>query len=75
MKQPTNSEIIHLEIPAIEWQEICRKVEAYDKICAKRSAEAKARNARMTPEQRSTNAKKAVQARMAKYGQKSRKDS
>lgn len=75
MKQSTDSEIIHLEISAIEWQEICRKVEAYDKICAKRSAEAKARNARMTPEQRRANAKKAVQARIAKYGQKPRKES
>ncbi len=73
MQTSTTSEIIKLEMPITEWQEICRKVEAYDKICAKRSAEAKARNARMTPEQRSANAKKAVEARMKKYGQKSRK--
>lgn len=72
MSKIPESEIIKLEMPAAEWQEICRKVEAYDKICALRSKEAKARNARMTPEQRSLNAKKAVEARIKKYGQKSK---
>lgn len=36
-------------------------------------AGAKAMNANLTPEQRSERAKKAVAARIAKYGQKSRK--
>ena len=34
---------------------------------------AKAMNAKLTPEQRSARAKKAVEARMKKYGQKPRK--
>lgn len=36
-------------------------------------ASANATNSKLTPEQRRANAKKAVAARMAKYGQKSRK--
>lgn len=64
--------ITTIEIPIEIWEEVNRKAEAYDKICALRSKEARARNALMTPEQRSANAKKAVEARIKKYGQKSR---
>lgn len=63
----------NITIPKELYDTLIKKAEAYDRICSKRSQEAKARNARMSPEQRSANAKKAVEARIAKYGQQKKK--
>lgn len=51
-----------------EFAELKRKAESYDKL----SGGGKKSSANMTPEQRRERAKKAVAARIAKYGQKSK---
>ncbi len=67
----------NITIPIEEYNELKRKSEAYDKMHAQRikatSAAGKASISNLTPEQRSERARKAVAARMTKYGQKSRK--
>lgn len=63
-----------IAIPKKEYIEIKRKAEAYDKISANNSLAGKASSASLMPEQRSERAKKAVAARIAKYGQKPRQN-
>ena len=58
-----------IKIDSIELQELRRKAELYDKIGKNNSIAGKKSAANMTPEQRSEKAKKAVAARIAKYGQ------
>lgn len=60
-----------IAIPRIEYAELKRKADAYDKMNAGASTGGKKAWAKLTSEQRSERAKKAVQARIAKYGQKS----
>ncbi len=57
-----------IAIPKSEYLELKRKAEAYDKL----SSGGKKSSANMTPEERRERAKKAVAARIAKYGQKSK---
>lgn len=57
-----------------EYKELVRKAEAYDKMNAGAKVGGKKSSANMTPEERSARAKKAVQARIAKYGQKAKED-
>lgn len=63
-----------IAIPIEEYKELKRKAEAYDEMRKKRSnANSRAGRAsasKLTPEQRSERAKKAVAARIARYGQK-----
>lgn len=61
-----------IAIPKDEYLELKRKAEAYDKMNAGASAGGKKAWADLTTEQRSERAKKAVQARIAKYGQNTR---
>lgn len=56
-----------------EYQELKRKADAYDKLSRGGKSGGKKSSANMTPEQRRERAKKAVEARMKKYGQKPRK--
>ncbi len=62
-----------IAIPIEEYDELKRKAEAYDKMNIGASVGGKKSSSNLTPEQRSERAKKAVAARIAKYGQKSRK--
>lgn len=66
-----------IAIPIEEYNNLKRRADAYDKMHAKRfnitRNAGKVSAAKLTPEQRSERAKKAVAARMAKYGQKSHK--
>lgn len=66
-KEPT------IAIPKSLYDELMRKAEAYDKIKSNNSKAGKASVAKFTPEERSARAKKAVEARIAKYGQKKQK--
>jgi len=59
-----------ITVPLEEYNELKRKAEAYDKISKGNSAKGKASVAKFTPEELSARAKKAVEARIAKYGQK-----
>lgn len=65
-----------ISISLQEYNELKRKADAYDRSREIRSktnsAAGKASAAKLTPEQRRERAKKAVAARIAKYGQKSR---
>lgn len=61
-----------IAIPKSEYLELKRKADAYDKIKNNNSNAGKASARNLTPEQRSARAKKAVEARIKKYGQKSR---
>ena len=61
-----------IAIPKNEYLELKRKADAYDKISAKNSVAGRASSASLTPEQRRECAKKAVAARIAKYGQRSK---
>lgn len=58
-----------ITVPLKEFNELKQKAEAYDKINAGSSKGGKASWAKLTPEQRSARAKKAVQARIKKYNQ------
>lgn len=62
-----------IAIPIEEYKELKRKADAYDKMSVGASIGGRKAWSKLTPEQRSERAKKAVAARMAKYGQKSRK--
>lgn len=66
-----------ISISLQEYKELKHKAEAYDKLKAKQAQAGglggKKSSANMTPEQRRERAKKAVEARMKKYGQKARK--
>lgn len=53
-----------------EYKELKRKAEAYEKLSNGGKSGGKKSSANMTPEQRSARAKKAVEARIKKYGQK-----
>lgn len=57
-----------------EYNELKKKAAAYDKIIENNTRAGAVSASRLTPEQRRERAKKAVAARMAKYGQKSRKN-
>lgn len=59
-----------IAIPKSEYDELKRKADAYDKMNAGSSLGGKISSAKLTPEQRRERAKKAVAARMTKYGQK-----
>lgn len=59
-----------IAIPKKLYDELKRKADAYDKMNAGSSKGGKRAWANLTPEQRSERAKKAVAARIAKYGQK-----
>lgn len=59
-----------ISISLQEYKELIRKAEAYDKMNIGSRIGGKKSSANMTPEERSARAKKAVQARIAKYGQK-----
>lgn len=61
-----------ITIPKSEYVELVRKADAYDKMSAGASIGGKKAWASLTPEQRSARAKKAVEARIKKYGQKTR---
>lgn len=63
-----------ISISLQEYTELRRKADAYDKMNAGSSSGGKKSSANLTPEQRRERAKKAVAARIAKYGQKSRKN-
>lgn len=62
-----------IAVPKNEYDKLRRKADAYDRMNAGSSAGGKKSSANLTPDQRRERAKKAVAARMAKYGQKSRK--
>lgn len=62
-----------ITVPRKEYEELRRKAEAYDKISASNSLAGKKSASNLTPDQRRERAKKAVAARIAKYGQKSQK--
>lgn len=62
-----------ITVPLEEYEELKKKAEAYDKIKSNNSKAGKISASKLTPEQRSANAKKAVEARIAKYGQAKRK--
>lgn len=66
MNEPT------IAIPKSLYDELIRKSEAYDKMTRNLSQAGKASASKLTPEERSARAKKAVRARIAKYGQKKR---
>lgn len=61
-----------ISISLREYQELKRKAEFYDKMNAGASVGGKKAWANLTPEERSARAKKAVEARIKKYGQKSK---
>lgn len=61
-----------ITVPRKEYDELRRKAVAYDKIAARNSLAGRKSSAKLTPEQRSERAKKAVAARIAKYGQQTR---
>lgn len=67
MDEPT------IAIPKSLYDELIRKAEAYDKIKNNNSKAGKASVAKFTPEQRRERAKKAVEVRIAKYGQRKKK--
>lgn len=56
-----------------ELDELKAKAEAYERMIQKRSEGGKKSSSNMTAEERSARAKKAVQARIQKYGQKQAK--
>lgn len=64
-----------IAIPIEEYTELKHKAKAYDEMYKKRSnansRAGKASASKLTPEQRSERARKAVAARIKKYGQKS----
>lgn len=62
-----------IAIPKSEYIELKRKAEAYDKIKNNNSEAGKKTWANVSPAERSARAKKAVTARIAKYGQKTKK--
>jgi hypothetical protein len=62
-----------IAVPLEEYKQLKEKAEAYDKISQGNSAKGKASASKLTPEERSERAKKAVEARIAKYGQAKRK--
>lgn len=64
-----------ISISLQEYNELKYKAEAFDRMTSHLSKAGKVSSANMTPEQRSARAKKAVQARIAKYGQKSKQES
>lgn len=66
MEEPT------IAIPKSLYDELIRKAKAYDNMTAHLGAAGKKSSANLTPEQRKARAKKAVEARIAKYGQKKR---
>lgn len=53
-----------------EYEELKRKAKAYDNMTAHLGEAGKKSSANLTPEQRKERAKKAVEARIVKYGQK-----
>ncbi len=59
-----------IAIPKKLYDELKRKADAYDRMNVGSSKGGKRAWAKLTPEQRSARAKKAVAARIAKYGQK-----
>jgi len=59
-----------ITIPKDEYEKLKRKAAAYDKMNAGASVGGKKAWAGLTPEERSARAKKAVEARIKKYGQK-----
>lgn len=61
-----------ITIPKDEYDELRRKADAYDKMNAGASVGGKKAWAGLTPEERSARAKKAVEARIKKYGQKTK---
>lgn len=62
-----------ITVPRNEYDELRRKAAVYDKISASNSLAGRVSSAKLTPKQRRERAKKAVAARIAKYGQKPRK--
>ena len=64
MEEPT------IAIPKSLYDELIRKAKAYDNMTAHLGEAGKKSSAKLTPEQRKERAKKAVEARIAKYGQK-----
>lgn len=61
-----------IAIPKSQYDELCRKAAAYDELARNLSRAGKASSAKLTAEERSARAKKAVEARIRKYGQKRR---
>lgn len=68
-----------ISIPLQEYDELKRKADAYDmqkaRLAKSNSIAGKASASKLTPEERLARAKKAVQARIAKYGQQNRRKS
>lgn len=57
-----------IAIDEAEYEELTRKAKAYDDFVLARKKGANANNNKLTPEQRSERAKKAVEARKKKLG-------
>lgn len=66
MEEPT------IAIPKSLYDELIRKAKAYDNMTAHLGEAGKKSSAKLTPEQRKERAKKAVEARIAKSGQRKR---
>lgn len=64
-----------ITISRTEYDELKHKAASYDRISEAGKRGGSRTMASLTPEQRSARAKKAVEARIKKYGQKSRKTS
>lgn len=62
-----------IAIPKDEYSELKRKADAYDRMNVGASTGGKKAWAALTAEQRSERARKAVRARIVKYGQQSKK--
>lgn len=62
-----------IAVPEDKYKELMCKAEAYEKIRAGHSKAGKASVAKLTRQELSARAKKAVEARIRKYGQKSHK--
>ena len=59
-------------IPKSRYNALLEKERAYNRIKSNNSVAGKKSSVKLTPEERSARAKKAVEARIKKYGQKSR---
>lgn len=66
-----------ITIPKDEYNELKRKADAYDtqkaRLAVSNSRAGRMSASKLTPEERSARAKKAVEARIKKYGQKTKK--
>lgn len=73
MSGVTTPAIPTVTITIEEYERLKQGFEAYERIREKNRRAVQANNAKCTPEERSARARKAAEARIAKYGQKHRK--